>query len=65
MLNESIQRIASKLSFKVTFDISETASAIYSEPLLRGNAVVAANAGDEESKIDLELLYKATLTNSD
>jgi ABC-2 type transport system ATP-binding protein len=64
VLNESIQHIASKLLFKITFDPSETALAIYSEPLLRGNAVIVSNTEDEESKIDLELLYKATLANS-
>ena len=64
VLNESIQRIASKLLFKISFDPSESASAIYSEPLLRGNAVILLNNGDGESKTDLELLYKATLANS-
>ena len=64
VLNESIQRIASKLLFKITFDPSESAGAIYSEPLLRGNALIVSNTRDEESKIDLELLYKATLANS-
>src|SRR6476661_2805635 len=56
VLNESIQRIASKLLFKISFDPSESASAIYSEPLLRGNAVILFNNGDGESKTDLELL---------
>ena len=64
VLNENIQHIASKLLFKITFDPSETALAIYSEPLLRGNAVIVPNMEDKESKIDLELLYKATLANS-
>ena len=64
VLNESIQRIASKLLFKISFDPSESASAIYSEPLLRGNAVILLNNGDGESKTDLELLYKATVANS-
>lgn len=64
VLNESIQRIASKLLFKITFESLETTLAIYSEPMLRGNAVIVSNSGEEESKIDLELLYKATLSNS-
>jgi ABC-2 type transport system ATP-binding protein len=64
VLNESLQRIASKLLFKITFDPSEIAWAFYSEPLLSGSAVVVSNIGGEESKIDLELLYKATLANS-
>ncbi len=63
VLDESVQRIASKLSFKISYDPSETSWAIYSEPLLRGNAVVVMNIEDEESKIDLELLYKATIAN--
>lgn len=64
VLNQTIQDIASKLLFKISFDSSDPAKAIYSEPLLRGNAVVMPNMEDEESKIDLELLYKATLANS-
>ena len=63
MLNESLQHIALKLLFKITFDPSDITYAIYTEPLLRGNAVIVPNIESEESKIDLELLYKATLAN--
>ncbi len=63
VLDESIHHISEKLSFKISFDASETSWAIYSEPLLRGNAVVVVNIEGDESKIDLELLYKATVTN--
>jgi len=63
VLNESMQRIATKLSFKISYDPSEVSWAVYSEPLLRGNAVVVMNIEGNESKIDLELLYKATVAN--
>jgi ABC-2 type transport system ATP-binding protein len=62
-LNESIQHIASRLLFKITFDPADITTAIYTEPLIRGHAVIMPNVEGEESKIDLELLYKATLSN--
>ena len=63
ILNESLQHISAKLSFKISYDPSEVSWALYSEPLLRGHAVVVMNLEGEESKIDLELLYKATVAN--
>ncbi|HWB28305.1 MAG TPA: ABC transporter ATP-binding protein [Chitinophagaceae bacterium] len=63
ILNESISRIGEKLCFKISFDANEVAWSIYNEPLLRGHAVVAVNVDDDESKIDLEMLYKATMAN--
>ena len=63
VLNESIHRVASRLLFTITFDPAEITGAIYSEALLRGHAVIVPNTGGEERKIDLELLYKATLSN--
>lgn len=63
ILNESLSRISEKLSFKISFDSAEIGWAIYNERLLRGHAVVSINIDDFESKIDLELLYKATMAN--
>ena len=63
VLDESTMHIAEKLSFKISFDTAELNWAIYSEPMLRGNAIVAVNADGDENKIDLELLYKATVAN--
>jgi len=63
VLDEGIERIGAKLSFKISYNASEVAWAIYSEPLLRGTVVVAMNIDNDESKIDLELLYKATMAN--
>lgn len=63
VLNESIAAISEKLQFKISYDASEAAWAIYSEPFLRGHTVVTVNLDGMESKIDLELLYKATMAN--
>lgn len=63
VLDEAMDRVASKLSFKISHNASEVAYALFSEPMLRGNAVVLVNTDDEESKIDLELLYKASVSN--
>jgi len=63
VLSESMATIGEKLQFKISFDAGEAAWAIYSEPFLRGHAVVTVNLDGEESKIDLELLYKATTAN--
>jgi ABC-2 type transport system ATP-binding protein len=37
---------------------------LYAEESLRGNVLVSVNETGEESKLDLELLYKAIMTNS-
>jgi len=63
LLNESISRIGQKLTFKISFNADEIGWSIYNEPLLRGHAIVAVNIDDNESKIDLELLYKAAMAN--
>jgi ABC-2 type transport system ATP-binding protein len=63
LFNENVDRIAEKLSFRFAHDEEDVAGAIYSESLLRGHVVVAPNTVGEESKLDLELLYKAIVTN--
>ena len=56
-------RSRAKLNFKISFDSEETRSALYSESSMRGNALVLPNDTGEESKPDLELLYKAIIMN--
>jgi ABC-2 type transport system ATP-binding protein len=65
LFDQNIDDIARKLSFHVSFDNNETKEAFYSESSLRGNVIVAPNHTGDESKIDLELLYKAIVTNGD
>ncbi|MCU7547659.1 ABC transporter ATP-binding protein [Chitinophagaceae bacterium LB-8] len=65
LFDKDIEEISKKLSFHVSFDESETREAFYVEPSLRGNAMVSRNESGEESKLDLELLYKAIMVNGD
>jgi ABC-2 type transport system ATP-binding protein len=63
ILKQSLETIARKLSFKISFDPTDLDGALYSEPLLRGNTVVTPNTEGEESNIDLEILYKAAMAD--
>jgi ABC-2 type transport system ATP-binding protein len=59
LFDENIDTISRRLSFRISFDSEEVKQALYSESSLRGNSIITANSDGEESKIDLELLYKA------
>lgn len=63
LFDENIEEITKKLSFRFAYDESELANAFYSESSLSGNVIVTPNIDGEESKLDLELLYKAIVTN--
>ena len=59
LFHQTIEGIASKLAFRISFDAAETERAIYADESFKGNALVLANELKEETAIDLELLYKA------
>jgi ABC-2 type transport system ATP-binding protein len=64
LLNEPSQRISEKLSFVESNDKYLTEKAIYSQPTFHGNALVLPNEnGEDEGRIDLELLFNATLNH--
>lgn len=64
LLDESSQRISEKLSFIETNDKTLVEKAIYTQPTFHGNAIVMPNEDDaEEGRIDLELLFNATLNH--
>jgi ABC-2 type transport system ATP-binding protein len=65
LFDQTVDRITSKLSFKISFDSEEVKHALYREESLKGNAIITANTDDEEGKLDLEMLYKAIVTNGD
>ena len=64
LFDENVEDISKKLSFRFAIDEAEVATAYYSESSLAGNVIVSQNLEGEESKLDLELLYKAIVTNS-
>ena len=63
LFDQTAEAISRKLSFHISFDSEEIKQALYGEPSLRGSAIITANTKGEESKIDLELLYKAIILN--
>ena len=65
LFDEDIETITRKLSFRYSYGDAELATALYSESLLKGNLIVAPNEGDDESNLDLELLYKAIVISGD
>ncbi len=63
LFNQSIVRIAELLLFKHSFDEQEAKTAIYSESTVRGQTLIVPNNEGEDSRPDLEMLYKAVLLN--
>lgn len=62
-VQSSVQEIENRLVFKVAEDIPDPEHVLYSEVSRGGKALVAINDGREESRIDLELFYKAAMYN--
>ncbi len=63
LFDQTVDNISRKLSFQVSFDSDEIKQALYGESSLRGSAIITRNIEGEESKLDLELLYKAIVLN--
>jgi len=61
LFDQTIDAIAQRLSFTLSFDPEDTARAFYSESSLKGNALVLPNTEGEDSRPDLEMLYKAII----
>ena len=65
LFDENIEAITKKLSFRFAYHDADLAGAFYSESSLAGHVIVTPNTEGEESKLDLELLYKAIISNRD
>ncbi len=65
LFDQTMDHISRRLEFKLSFDAGETASALYSESSLKGNALILVNSGSEDSRPDLEMLYKAVALQGD
>ncbi|MEI6946759.1 ATP-binding cassette domain-containing protein [Paraflavisolibacter sp. H34] len=64
LFDEDVETITRQLSFRHSYDPADLQDALYAEQSLKGNVIVAPNESGDETKIDLELLYKAIVTNS-
>lgn len=65
LLDESVARITSKLQFVENGTAADAQSAIYSQPSVMGYSIVVPNNGGDETEVNLETLFNATLGNSD
>jgi ABC-2 type transport system ATP-binding protein len=65
LFDQTVDRITSKLNFKISFDSAEIKNALYREESLKGSAIISANADEDEGKLDLEMLYKAIVLNGE
>lgn len=63
LLNESVAAIMKKLLFVESDDRELTKSALFSSPSIQGNSLLLTNEHGEESDINLELLFNATLSS--
>jgi ABC-2 type transport system ATP-binding protein len=61
LFDQDLETISRRLTFKISLDAEEMAGALYSEPSLKGNALILANSDGEDSRPDLEMLYKAVV----
>lgn len=65
LLDESVASITGRLRFVENGTAAEVAEAIYSQPSVMGYSLVTQNTSDDETELNLETLFNATLANSD
>lgn len=63
LLNEESFHITEKLAFKLASSSEMPAEILYSQSAVMGQAVVIPNCNDEDTNMDLELLFNATISN--
>ncbi|MFC5407993.1 ATP-binding cassette domain-containing protein [Larkinella bovis] len=63
LLNHSLVDIGDRLMFSTLSTVTEADRVLYAEPSLRGYSVVMENLDQEDSKVDLERLFNAVVTN--
>jgi ABC-2 type transport system ATP-binding protein len=61
LFDQPIDAIQERLLFRLSYDPEEVAGAIYSEDSFRGSALILPNIEGEDSRPDLEMLYKAVM----
>jgi len=65
LLNETVSNICQKLLFVETPSNEVIDGALYVSPSIQGNSTILPNLENEESAINLELLFNATLTDAE
>lgn len=65
LLNNSVTDITSKLAFDEVEAGEQPEGILFSQPSYRGNSIVRLNSGEEETPLNLEVLFNATLAERD
>jgi ABC-2 type transport system ATP-binding protein len=63
LMNHSLADIGDRLMFSTLSSVTEADRVLYAEPSLRGYSVVLENLEQEDTKVDLERLFNAVVTN--
>jgi ABC-2 type transport system ATP-binding protein len=61
LFDQTIDAISERLLFRLSYDPADLQQALYTEASFRGNAIILANTDGEDSRPDLEMLYKAVM----
>lgn len=65
VFNRSYEEISGKLAFVKEADLPDTESTLYFEPALGGYTVVKENTDADETRMNLEMLFNAVISNTD
>jgi ABC-2 type transport system ATP-binding protein len=63
LFDQTMDAIQDRLAFRLAMDGEDSKDVIYSESSIKGNVQVQVNHSGEETRMDLELLYKAIILN--
>ncbi|NIG52965.1 ATP-binding cassette domain-containing protein [Chitinophaga sp. Cy-1792] len=63
IFRQEVETVTDKLSFKLLPQLDKSMPVLYADSNLRGHAVVMRNVTQEHSKVDMELLFNAVLSN--
>ncbi|MFB6455421.1 ATP-binding cassette domain-containing protein [Chitinophaga sp. Hz27] len=63
IFREAVETVTDKLSFKLLPQLDKSIPVLYADSNLRGHSVVMRNVNQEHSKVDMELLFNAVLSN--
>jgi ABC-2 type transport system ATP-binding protein len=61
IFRQDVEDVTNKLCFKTVSDITEAGNVLFASSSLRGHAVVTENVANEQSRLDMELLFNAVL----
>ena len=59
----SVEDIAQKLHFEVSFSRGEPDNVLYAERVAGGYMIVSENVHEEETEIDIEVFFNAVMAN--